>query len=328
MKYIRFVVSGIFILFSSACFMSTRPQVNNVPQEVIDQPLSELEQLVAQQNEGIVGLRPDNGSKIYWADSIRKTEYCLVYLHGFSASGMGADPMHRELARRYGMNLYIPRLFAHGITAEDAMLEFNAKDYIDSAKEAIAIAKKMGEKLIIMSCSTGSSLSLYLAAGDPDIIGLLLMSPNIRIANRAAFFLSGPWGLTFARLVHGSHFEWSHPNEEVGKYWTFRYRTEAIVQLQRFMKATMKKATFKQVKQPVFLGYYYKNKKEQDDVVSVAAMLKMFRQLGTPSELKEEIAFKEAATHTICSRWHSREIENLQNQLQEFIENVLRISPL
>ncbi len=290
--------------------------------------MQELEQVIAQKDADIEGLRPNNENKIYWAEPIRQTKYCLVYLHGFSASGMDADPMHRELAQRYGMNLYVPRLFAHGITDEDAMLELTVEDYVNSAKEAVAIGKKMGNKVILMASSTGGSLSLYLAAEDPQIIGLLLLSPNIRIANRSAALFAGPFGLKLARLFVGSHVIWSHPNEDVKKYWTMRYRTEALVQLQIFIKAAMKKKIFQQVRQPVFLGYYYKNKKEQDDVVSVAAMLRMFRQLGTPEALKCKVAFPGAATHSISSPLHSEETERVQHQLQSFIENILDIAPL
>lgn len=327
-KYLRFLLAGLFLSLLPSCILGPKPSISNLPQAAIDRPLRELEQRVAQKDEGVIGLRTDNGGKIYWADSIRQTEYCLVYLHGFSASGMEADPMHRELARRYGVNLYVPRLFAHGITAEDAMVDFNVEDYVASAKEAVSIGKQMGKKLILMGSSTGASLSLYLAAEDPKIVGLLLLSPNIRIANRNVALFAGPFGLQIARLFIGSHVNWSHPNECVKKYWTMHYRTEAVVQLQIFVKAAMKKAIFQQVTQPVFLGYYYKNEKEQDDVVSVAAMLRMFRQLGTSEELKYKVAFPEAATHTIASPLHFGETEKVQHELQRFIENTLKIVPL
>jgi len=321
-------LSSLCLLLLNACVLGPRPQISSAPHAAIDCPLGKIEQRVAEKEEGLIGLRSGNESKIYWFDSIQQTEYCLVYLHGFSASGAEADPMHRELAQRYGMNLYAPRLFAHGITAEDAMLEFAVEDYVNSAKEAVAIAKRISKKVILLGCSTGSSLSLYLAAEDPDIVGLLLLSPNIKIASAGMSLFSGPFGLQIARMILGRHFSWSHPDEEVANHWTMHYRTEALVQLQIFVKTAMKKTVFRQVEQPVFLGYYYKNKKEQDDVVSVAAMRRMFRQLGTLEESKHEVAFTEAGTHTICSRWHSKELENVQDQLQQFIENTLRITPL
>ena len=63
---------------------------------------------------------------------------------------------------------------------EDAMLEFNVEDYVDSAKEAVAIGKMMGKKVILMGCSTGSSLSLYLAAEDSADQSLHLRLPLLR----------------------------------------------------------------------------------------------------------------------------------------------------
>ena len=60
----------------------------------------------------------------------------------------------------------------------------------------------------------------------------------------------------------------------------------------------MNKYTFERVKKPVFMGYYFKNEKFQDSVVSVEAMLKMFDQLGTPENLKVKKAFPEAVITT------------------------------
>jgi alpha-beta hydrolase superfamily lysophospholipase len=47
------------------------------------------------------------------------------------------------------------------------------------------IAKKLGKKVIIMSTSTGGTLSLQLAAAFPEIAGLVMYSPNIEINNAA-----------------------------------------------------------------------------------------------------------------------------------------------
>ena len=52
-------------------------------------------------------------------------------------------------------------------------------DLIHEAKEAIAIAKAIGDKVIVIGCSTGATLTLYLAAKDQDLAGLILLSPNI-----------------------------------------------------------------------------------------------------------------------------------------------------
>ena len=53
------------------------------------------------------------------------------------------------------------------------------------------------------------------------------------------------------------------------------------------------------------MGYYYKNHEEQDKVVSVEAMLKMFDQLGTSNGKKQKMAFPDAGDHVITSRLSS-----------------------
>ncbi|HNP54750.1 MAG TPA: alpha/beta hydrolase, partial [Ferruginibacter sp.] len=66
--------------------------------------ITELDQWIAQK-EGQHHLRKDNEARIVWADSMhRVTPYALVYLHGFSASQEEGDPVHRDLARRFGCN--------------------------------------------------------------------------------------------------------------------------------------------------------------------------------------------------------------------------------
>src|SRR5262245_30296332 len=54
-------------------------------------------------------LKPDNEARILWLnDSAKKrTEYSVVYLHGFSASQEEGDPVHFDFAQKFGCNLYL-----------------------------------------------------------------------------------------------------------------------------------------------------------------------------------------------------------------------------
>ena len=70
----------------------------------------------------------------------------MLYLHGFSASTEEGDPVHRNIALALKANLYLPRLSDHGLIEEEPMLNFTGQKYLDSAKEALAIAKKIGER--------------------------------------------------------------------------------------------------------------------------------------------------------------------------------------
>jgi hypothetical protein len=105
----------------------------------------EIEQYV-RQNESFHKLKPDNEARIIWAnDSVPQiTNYSIVYLHGFSASQKEGDPVHRNIAKEFDCNLYLTRLSEHGIDTSEQLLNLTAENYWESAKQALAVGKKLG----------------------------------------------------------------------------------------------------------------------------------------------------------------------------------------
>jgi hypothetical protein len=87
----------------------------------------------------------------------------------------------------------------------------------------------------------------------------------------------------------------------------------------------MKPEIFAKVKCPVFLAYYYKNEEEQDKTVSVPAMLKMFDELGTPSELKRKQAFPEAGAHVIASYIRTKEWQHVESETNKFLTEIVKL---
>jgi len=273
-------------------------------------------------------LKPDNEARIIWAsDSLHEqTEYCLLYLHGFSASWFEGYPANLEFAKRYGMNAYFPRLASHGIDTIDALADMTPGRLWESAKEALMIARALGEKVILMSTSTGGTLSLQLAADFPELVdGLILFSPNVAINNGAAFLLSKPWGLQVARSVYHDKYRVTNPDFQSKdcRYWNCKYRLEAVVYLQQLVDATMKPEIFAKVSAPVFLGYYYKDEEHQDQVVKVDALLKMYDQLGTPENKKIKQAFPDAGQHVIACELTSGSLDAVKEATFGFAENIL-----
>lgn len=315
---------GLIILF--AVGPSPKQPALEVEIPEVSGDLQALETAITAAEKQVAGLKPDNESRIIWSDSIpQKTPYSVVYLHGFNASWAEGEPIHREFAQRYGCNLYIPRLYAHGLSDKDAMLEFNADSLLASASKALAVGKQLGDKVILMSCSTGGTLALLLAAEDPDIAGIIAYSPNIAIANEAAFLLNGPWGLQIARAVYEGEYRTYEAPEDYKKYWATTYRLEGLVGLQNLLEYGMTESTFSKVIQPFFLGYYYKNEEEQDDVVSVAAMQEMFRQISTPENLKREIAFPTVGHHILASYLKSQDLDAVRTATFSFAEDILQL---
>ncbi len=306
----------------------TAPKLD-APLPTLTQNLALLEDSIARAELAIPELKPDNESRIIWADSSRKrTDYALVYLHGFTAAYAEGKPINLEFAQRYGCNLYLPRLHAHGLRGDDSMKGMSADSLLASAAHALAVGKKLGEKVILMSTSTGSTLSLILAAHHPEIAGLITYSPNIRIADPNAWLLSKPWGLQLARLVVGGKYREYEESEEYKMYWNTRYRLESLTALQALLEAGMKPGLFKKVRQPFFMGYYYKNEEEQDEVVSVPAMLEMYDQLSTPDSLKRKVAFPNVGRHALASYLVSEDLESVRRETFRFAEEVLGLAPV
>ena len=222
-------------------------------------------------------IKPNNEARIIWFDSShQKTPYSVVYLHGFSASQAEGDPTHRRFAKEFGCNLFLSRLADHGIDTTEALLQFTPDRVWESAKEALAIGKKLGDKVILLSTSTGGTLALMLAAEYPqDVFALINLSPNIAINDGAAFILNDPWGLQIARMVMGGNYRVTDASEEHAKYWNKKYRLESLTQLEELVESSMTDKTFKGVTQPSLTLYYYKNEEEQDPQVKVSAMLTM-----------------------------------------------------
>ena len=268
-------------------------------------------------------VKPNNESRVVWANTPgEKTAYAVVYLHGWSASSEEGNPVHRKIAEDLGANLYLSRLASHGLDVEDAMLELTADALIDSAKEALAIAQLLGERVVIIATSNGGALALHLARAVNNLDALVLYSPNIEIYDWTAKLLDDPWGLQLARLIKGSDFNEIEMPETRKAYWYDKYRLESLPHLQAFVHYTMRPGTFRAVKAPVFLGYYYKNEEEQDKVVSVEAMLEMYNYLGTPDSLKQKVAFPNAGDHILASPLASKDAEDVYQASKTFLKEV------
>ena len=332
MEKIIWAFFGILIIMCIAYFVGPKPQAfradstANPLMDPTDFNPNYVVDAVAN-SQAHLAIKKGNESQLYWADSAgKKTKYVLLYLHGFSASPEEGGPVHRNIAKRYGMNMYAPLLADHGLEEEEPMLYFTAERYLESAKQALRLARLMGDSVIIMSTSTGSTAALFLASDKNKIHSLICYSPNIKIFDPKSFLLAGPWGIHIARIVKGCNYhEWKAPTK-AEQYWHLKYRLEALVELQRLLEGTMTQSTFEQVKVPTFVGYYYMNEQEQDNVVSVSHLIEMFEQLGSTN--KKKVAFANVGVHAVANQYFSQDIESVERETQVFIEERLGITRL
>lgn len=289
--------------------------------------LIKLEQWLDKREEQIDDLKENNRAGIVWRDANNKTptQYSLVYLHGFTASPEEGHPVHKNVAQKLGMNLFKGRLPGHGLRHIDSMANLTYEDLIDSAVESLAIGKRLGRKVILMGTSTGGTLSLYLAALHKDIAALILYSPLIDFKDLHSKILTKSWGRRLTNYFLRDRYLSKKMTENSLEHniWNHTYRVEGTLALGALVKDTMTKETFRKIKQPTFLGYYYKNQKSQDTTVSVEAIHDMFQQLQTSRPQKRSISFPNAGSHVICSDITSNSYQEVEKETIEFIKDVV-----
>lgn len=306
-----------------------KPNLNAIVKSNDAVDLIHLEKEIISAEKSVPNLKLDNEARIVWAnDSLKsKTEFSVVYLHGFSASCGEGYPVNMEFAKRYGCNMYLARLHAHGLESENNLLDLTPENYLESAKEAVNIGRQLGEKVILMSTSTGGTLSLAIASENPWIHALILYSPNIDVVDQSANILLKPWGLKIAQLIKGKFNKYDDP-PEVQKYWQSKYRLEGVQAMKGLVNATMNKETFQMINQPLFLGYYYEDENNQDPTVMVSRMLEMFEQISTPDAEKWNVPFLNTKVHPIPSGILSKDVESVKTKTFEFAEKVLTMRPV
>jgi pimeloyl-ACP methyl ester carboxylesterase len=296
----------------------------------ITSDLPQLEQEVIATEKATPFLKPDNEARIIWADSSKKekTTYSIVYIHGFGASWAEGDPIHKDLAARYGANLYLARMHDAGIADTNALDDLTPTNFLAGAKRALAIGKVIGDSVIVIGTSAGGLLSVYLAATHPEIKGLVLYSPCMAVANPALKLITRPWGKQILRKVMGENNMEKDSIPALAQFWLQGYHTNGLMTLQQMIDAIARPEIYEQVRMPVFVGYYYKNEKEQDPVVSVKAIQDMFQKLGTPEEAKVEKAFPETGDHVIGSHLRSKDVKSVYEATDAFFQQKLYMKPV
>lgn len=233
------------------------------------------------------GLVDGAEKRITWAGSSgTRTEYAVVYLHGFSATRQEIAPVPAQVAELLGANLFETRLAGHGRLHEqlDGVV---AEDWLNDGAEALAIGHQLGDKLVVIGVSTGATLALTLAE-HPDfraVDTLVLISPNWAPAAAGSGIATGPYGPQLTRLFAGEERRWTAANDLQEKYWTTRYPTESIIEMMRLVDLANAMTASAEV--PRALLIY----SPLDDVVSVQELLSGFERL--PARRKATLVVEE-----------------------------------
>jgi esterase/lipase len=281
---------GYFIAFLlvvlAALFFGPRVEIDARLRPLTLPP--DLDQYLADSESRFDDIVPHAEKTIIWAgEPGQKTDLSIVYLHGFSATRQETAPLSDKLAAALGANLFYTRFTGHG-RASSAMGEATVNDWVNDTNEALAIGRRIGERVIVIGVSTGATAATWLAAQPDlaDVLAFVLISPNYAVANGRAEILSWPWGEQFALRTLGSTQDWEPANEQQGIYWTQNYPTKALVTMMG-MVVLARNGDLGGIERPCLVIY-----SPQDAVINPRRVEIIFEKIGSPD--KKLIPFNDA----------------------------------
>jgi alpha-beta hydrolase superfamily lysophospholipase len=232
---------------------------------------------------------------ILWSDPAarNRTPLSLVYVHGFSASRKDITPVVETLASMLGANAFLTRLAAHGRTTPAEFATVTAQHWLDDAREALAIGRRIGDRVILIGTSTGALLATMVALEDnsPRIAALVLLSPNFGIRDWRATFISGPLGRLLARIVVGKEYSFRPDSAGHAEFWTSRFPSEGIVALMDLVNHA-RSIHLDNLQIPTLIIYT-----EKDMVVDTGAIQDRFDEIRAPPKLIVDLP--EASRHEL-----------------------------
>ena len=200
----------------------------------------DLDAYLAAEEAETPNLRPGTGREIVWASAPgARSEYVIVNIHGFSASKGEIRPVPERVASAFKANLFHARLSGHGQSGAD-LANATATDWWRDGSEAMAIARRLGEKIILVGTSTGATLATLILADEElskGVVGLVGVAPNYRFRGAPMWLMRMPFARTILPLVGGAERSWEPLNEEQARWWTHRYPTEATLPMAALVNA-------------------------------------------------------------------------------------------
>jgi len=185
-------------------------------------------------------ITPGVQKQVIWADAPEtKTAWSVLYLHGFSATAQEIRPVPDQVADALGANLILTRLAGHGRSG-DAMAQGSVAAWMRDVAEGLAVARKTGDRVLIISTSTGGTLAAAAALDDTlmqDVAGIVMISPNFGVNSPLAPLLTWPAARHWLPVLAGDRRSFEPLNADQATYWTTEYPSVAAMPMGALIKA-------------------------------------------------------------------------------------------
>jgi alpha-beta hydrolase superfamily lysophospholipase len=295
-----FIITLILVVVAVILVLGPREAVDGSLKFSADALGSDLDGYLAAAEAKIPEVKDTASKRILWANpAVRnKTEYSVVYVHGFSGALEELRPVPDDVADTLGANLFFTRLKGHGRNGE-AMAEARVVDWREDMAEAMEIGRRIGDKVIVIGTSTGGTLAT-LAAFDArmnkQLAGLALISPNFGVQSPGAFLLTQPYSRKYLPWLLGPERSWKPANAEFAQHWTTRYPTEALVPMAALVKY-VRALDMESARIPALFAY-----SNEDRVVRPERTREVYERWGGPKkELVVTLGPDDDASHHVIA---------------------------
>ena len=258
MRWLIRLLAGVLLLVA-AFFVGPRNHFGPdeaAPRAPVPTDIRELDAWLAAQEAQVPGIKPGNAKGIVWAAAPgERTTWSVVYLHGFSASRLETAPLTEHVARALGANVFYTRLTGHGLPGE-AIGQATVQDWLTDAQEAIAIGRQLGDKVLVISCSTGATLATWLGTHglDTGVTGHVFISPNFGPKDPRADWINGPWGHRIAYTILGDERQWTPASPAEANAWSTRYPTRSLFPMMALVRG-VRESPLERFTAPVLVLY-------------------------------------------------------------------------
>jgi len=246
---------------------------------------ADVEAYLSAEEAAVPGIRPGEAKTVMWRDpqAPARTTLALVYLHGFSADRHELDPVPERVAQALESNLFLTRLAGHGRDG-DAMATASASDWLSDVEEAMAVGRRLGDRVVLFGTSTGGTLAFWAALQErwtEDLAAVVAVSPNFGPADPNARLLLWPWGAQIARAVVGPRRCFQAANDAQARHWTTCYPTQALLPMMALVERA-RTLDLARARAPALVLY-----SPSDRVVDAAETVRVFEEYrGSPKLLR------------------------------------------
>jgi esterase/lipase len=261
------------------------------PRPLPPQDISAVADWIKTSEDAFADIKPGNAKGIVWATTPgTRTRWAVVYIHGFSASRLETAPLAETVASQLGANLFYTRLTGHGRADGNAMGEATVPDWMADTLEAVRIGQTLGERVLVISCSTGATLATWLgtSADAGRVAAHVFVSPNFGPKDKRSEIVNMPWGQKIALWVEGPTRSWVPVSAQEANAWTPSYPTKSIFPMMALVK-NVRQSDLSLFQTPVLVLF-----SERDETVDVAETQAAFTRLGSARKSMEPVTYSKS----------------------------------